>query len=431
MKKDTTYDIFISYRRKGGEFLAHSLYDKLCSDHYSVFLDTESLHSGKFNAQLLQVIDQCTYVIVILSPHALDRSLKNEDDWVRKEIAYALEKSKTIIPLFLEDFELPEQLPHDISELKNYHGLKVRGDYLDAFYEKLKKILDSKTQGKKHKKPPFLICGILAVLSCLVFLFFFGIYRALTKPNFTLDIKNDTPLSRDGNQDWNCTYVFSNKGGTIVNVKITPHMIVDFNITRYTEHDTIRQGHYSQEISNYFPNHYFFDNLTDMVEIPDENGNLLRDYLRAFSAVLNENDMELTSYALKMYLDISYTDRLGLKHSSTYDMENNYNFILFDDQNETDGSSPERYLQDIDLFENSKITEAICNAPIYEGMESETAQNVAGYLFEDIENVLTYEEPIDYENGEMRLDDSTGSFITNTDNFLIGYHVLHKHCSKE
>lgn len=149
MKKKNTYDIFISYRRKGGEFLAHSLYEKLCSDHYSVFLDTESLRSGKFNEQLLQVIDQCSDVIILLSPHSLDRSLKNADDWVRREIAYALQKNKNIIPVFLEDFELPDQLPYEISELKYHHGLNVRSDYLDAFFEKLILSLHSKPTKKK------------------------------------------------------------------------------------------------------------------------------------------------------------------------------------------------------------------------------------------------------------------------------------------
>lgn len=277
-----------------------------------------------------------------------------------------------------------------------------------------------------------MIYSISIILILLLFLLLFILYRTLTKPNFTLDIKNDTPISQDGTENWNRTYVFSNKGGTIVNVKVTPHMIVDFNISRYTD-DTVQQGHYSQEISNYFPDSYFFDNLTGIVEIPEENGNLLRDYLHAVSAVLNENDMELTSYALQMYLDISYTDRFGMKHSSVYDMENNYNFILYNTQNDTEGtddSHTERYLEDIDLFERSKMPQAICYAPVYEGTESETAQHVIGYLFEDIENVLTNEESIDYETGKMLIDTSIAYSINNTDNFLIGYHVLHKHCSK-
>ncbi|WP_373215580.1 hypothetical protein [Ruminococcus sp. 5_1_39BFAA] len=277
-----------------------------------------------------------------------------------------------------------------------------------------------------------MIYSISIILILLLFLLLFVLYRTLTKPNFTLDIKNDTPVSRDGTENWNRTYVFSNKGGTIVNVKVTPHMIVDFNISRYTD-DTVQQGHYSQEISNYFPDNYYFDNLTGIVEIPEENGNLLRDYLHAVSAVLNENDMELTSYALQMYLDISYTDRFGMKHSSVYDMENNYNFILYntqDDTEETGASSTERYLKDIDLFEHPEITEALCNGPVYEGMESEMAQNVVGYLLEDIENVLTNETLIDHETGAVRIDSSAEYFITNTDNLMIGYHIPHRHCSK-
>ena len=63
-----TYDIFISYRRDGGDTLAQLVYDRLTDRGYKVFLDVESLRSGKFNEKLLEVIDQCKDVVVILPP---------------------------------------------------------------------------------------------------------------------------------------------------------------------------------------------------------------------------------------------------------------------------------------------------------------------------------------------------------------------------
>ena len=44
--------IFISYRRENGEALAHLIYERLTHEHYKVFLDVESLLSGKFNEKL-------------------------------------------------------------------------------------------------------------------------------------------------------------------------------------------------------------------------------------------------------------------------------------------------------------------------------------------------------------------------------------------
>ena len=45
--KTMKYDIFISYRRDGGDTLAQLIYDRLTDRGYSVFLDIESLRSGE------------------------------------------------------------------------------------------------------------------------------------------------------------------------------------------------------------------------------------------------------------------------------------------------------------------------------------------------------------------------------------------------
>ena len=69
MKKTKQYDIFISYRREGGMEMADAIYQRLQNAGYSVFLDLEQLKSGKFNEQLLSVIDGCTDFIVVLPPN--------------------------------------------------------------------------------------------------------------------------------------------------------------------------------------------------------------------------------------------------------------------------------------------------------------------------------------------------------------------------
>ena len=47
-----SYQIFISYRRDGGDMLAQLLFDRLTHLGFSVFYDVESLRSGKFNEAL-------------------------------------------------------------------------------------------------------------------------------------------------------------------------------------------------------------------------------------------------------------------------------------------------------------------------------------------------------------------------------------------
>ena len=89
------YSVFISYRREGGFETASLIAEKLRNTGYSVFLDVESLRSGKFNEQLYAVIKQCTDFILVLPKDGLNRCA-NENDWVRLEVACAMRNDKTV-----------------------------------------------------------------------------------------------------------------------------------------------------------------------------------------------------------------------------------------------------------------------------------------------------------------------------------------------
>jgi hypothetical protein len=55
------HDIFISYRRNGGEHLAGRVKDALKNRGFSVFMDVEDLKSGKFDTALLKEIEETTF----------------------------------------------------------------------------------------------------------------------------------------------------------------------------------------------------------------------------------------------------------------------------------------------------------------------------------------------------------------------------------
>ena len=130
------YQIFVSYRRDGGEALACLISERLRQCGFKTFYDVESLRSGKFNDEIFRVIDVCTDVIVVLPQNGLDRC-KNEGDWVRKEIAYAIKANKNIIPIMMRNFEFPSELPADINDLRNFNGLSANMEYFDATFAKL------------------------------------------------------------------------------------------------------------------------------------------------------------------------------------------------------------------------------------------------------------------------------------------------------
>jgi len=117
------YDVFISYRRDGGENFATILYERLTAKGYRVFQDVEEMNPGDFNTQLLDIIEGCTDFVVVCSGGALDRCA-NEGDWVRREIAHALQLGKNVVPVLLRNFAWPANLPEDLAELPNKAGVE-------------------------------------------------------------------------------------------------------------------------------------------------------------------------------------------------------------------------------------------------------------------------------------------------------------------
>lgn len=140
----TDFQIFISYRREGGDDLAGRISDNLKAMGYSVFFDVEAMVAGHFNDQILNALDKCRDVLVILPQNALDRC-SDPEDWVRREIEYAIEKGKNIIPVMMRGFSFPKSLPEKMAELSTFEGVDVpSGGYFNAMMERIVSLLESR-----------------------------------------------------------------------------------------------------------------------------------------------------------------------------------------------------------------------------------------------------------------------------------------------
>lgn len=160
------YDIFISYRRVGGDFSAKQLRDTLENMGYRVFFDVETLRSGEFNVKLLEIIRECRDLIVVLSPDALDRC-QNEDDWVRRELECALENNKNIVPILLSGFTFPKNLPASLERLPNYNGIAASPETYDSTIRRLRGFLVSKPSAG-HRISAFLRRGPALLVSLVL-----------------------------------------------------------------------------------------------------------------------------------------------------------------------------------------------------------------------------------------------------------------------
>ena len=116
------YEVFISYRRKNSGDLPLQLYNALTNMGISAFYDKKELKFIDFRKQLVTNNLQSNYLIVLLSPDALNPQRCNmKNDWVRREIELFLKLKKKIIFVKYADFEFPDEkeLPKSLRKLKN------------------------------------------------------------------------------------------------------------------------------------------------------------------------------------------------------------------------------------------------------------------------------------------------------------------------
>ena len=172
------YDVFISYRRNGGFETAKHLNDLLSHDGYSVSFDIDTLREGDFDTALLARIEQCVDFILVVDEHCFDRtidkSVAREQDWLRIELAYALELRKNIIPILLANAAFPNALPDEIKAVSRKHGPTYSKEYFDNFYGKLKGMLHALPRyGNMRGGMPQSNCANLKVMSnldCVMFI---------------------------------------------------------------------------------------------------------------------------------------------------------------------------------------------------------------------------------------------------------------------
>lgn len=158
------YDIFISYRRKGGWHSANQLAEKLKGKGYRVFIDLAGLSNGDFSENLKTVIENCKDFIIVLSPGALD-ACSDEKDWVRQELEHALNNDKNVVPYFVDEFQFPDNLPEEIEKVRLRNAVKENKDYFRASMKKLIDFLDSKPVW--WRRPPLIAAVICAAVLCV------------------------------------------------------------------------------------------------------------------------------------------------------------------------------------------------------------------------------------------------------------------------
>jgi uncharacterized membrane protein YeaQ/YmgE (transglycosylase-associated protein family) len=132
-----TYDVFISYRRQHGAETARLIRSALKDRNVRAFLDVDDLRAGHFDRELLTRIAETPNFIIVLTPHALDRCV-NEQDWLRQEIVQAIKTDSNIVPIMMPGFQFPEPhvLPQDVRGLRTYQSIGYSHEFFDAMIDR-------------------------------------------------------------------------------------------------------------------------------------------------------------------------------------------------------------------------------------------------------------------------------------------------------
>jgi hypothetical protein len=128
--------IFISYRRDDSSAAALSICQYLEREfgRKNVFIDVDLEAGARFSEVLESRLSSCKVLLAIIGPQWLDvlddmgsRRLDHPNDWVRVEIARALKRDITVIPVCVSGANLPEKdaLPTDIQALVDHQAAAV------------------------------------------------------------------------------------------------------------------------------------------------------------------------------------------------------------------------------------------------------------------------------------------------------------------
>jgi hypothetical protein len=131
------HSIFVSYRRDDAEGEAGRLADDLAEIFHenSVFMDVNAIQPGRdFRKAIEDSIHQCSVLLAILGPSWLDsrdasghRRLDDESDFLRLEVASALQRDIPVIPVLVRGAKMPraEQLSSDLVELAYRNAVEL------------------------------------------------------------------------------------------------------------------------------------------------------------------------------------------------------------------------------------------------------------------------------------------------------------------
>jgi len=178
--------VFISYRREDSSGYAGRLFDILSvrfgREH--TYMDLDTIKGGdNFAAVIEEKISQCDVLLAVIGERWLtitgengSRRLDMPADFVRLEIAKALERGVRVIPVLVGGAPMPraEDLPEDLRPLTDHQAMDLRDAHFHADADLLIDVLDktvpafaSPPQNAKSRRFDAAIAAVVVIAAVL------------------------------------------------------------------------------------------------------------------------------------------------------------------------------------------------------------------------------------------------------------------------
>lgn len=158
--------IFISYRREDSFGYAGRIYDRL-SDHFgkeNVFMDVDTIEAGQDFVEVLQkTVRSCDVLVAVIGKQWLTATdekgklrLEDPEDFVRLEVAAALDRKIRVIPTLVDGARMPrfQDLPDTLAPFARRNALEISNTAFRQGIGQLIEVIENAIRAAETPTPP-------------------------------------------------------------------------------------------------------------------------------------------------------------------------------------------------------------------------------------------------------------------------------------
>jgi hypothetical protein len=168
--------VFISYRREDSQDVSARIHRELSLTlgAKALFMDVDNLMAGqRFDKVLEKAMTECDVLLAVIGPRWLalqeERAGSAERDFVREEIAAALKREIPVIPVLVNNAQLPREqaLPEDMRELVRHQKHDVRHEHFGRDMAPLIEAIQIH-RGKQTRTVPWRVIGMIGGIAAVL-----------------------------------------------------------------------------------------------------------------------------------------------------------------------------------------------------------------------------------------------------------------------